>query len=159
MTFHEQMFTPEGIIALCQEWFDVTVTYTFADLWSYEYRERDKLRKSEFNTNFLRDHKLENYQHVTAAGPHIWLKMKLMERELLPVSPRPAAAPPIVTAVLHFGFLTLRETAEMIELLQNELETRREAKPARSKVFSEAETHHIQPINQLAAIVASPKKE
>lgn len=60
----------------------------------------------------------------------------------------------VVTAVLHVGFLTLHETPGMLARLRHGREQLPGYGPARSRIFPMIETHHIAPIDAVAAKVS-----
>jgi hypothetical protein len=146
MTFHDQMFTREGIQALGHEWFDCEIPSWLASRWSCDYADAHKIRNQNGTA-----------EDVTATFPYVFLKMRLLDFELLPVAERAPAAAPIVTAVFHIGFVRLRESLEMWQRLWNE-EIRPDCDmPARSRMFTEMQKISPTPIDATAAIVSKAK--
>ena len=77
---------------------------------------------------------------TVSAGPAMWIKNRLCELGLFRLSRNlpPDIEQPTVTAVMHIFFLSLEETAAMMEILKNENQPeqkKRIAKVARSKLF------------------------
>lgn len=148
-SFHEQMHTGEGVQQLVKEWWDAELELQIASELSTWYID---------STDWRIKHDLAEGWHITATRPYVWLKMQLLEFNLLP-NPGPPLEddPPSVTsATLHVGFLTLTETEEMLLRLHFESLTDK-IQPARSKMFATAEKQDVFPINAIAAKVASSK--
>ena len=147
MTVHEQMCTPEGAQQIAKEWFDCNLAAEQAVKLSRVYKKtsKDRVRKDKAG-GFL----------ITAAGPLVWLKTRLNDYGLLPVSKSKANddAPSAVTAILHVGFLSVAETEEMLSLLRREPKTDETNKPARSKMFATAQKQNVAPIDAVAERVA-----
>lgn len=132
MTAHEQISTPEGLSLFAQEWFGVVVPQTFADRMSSAARGHEN-------------------RWETTAGPYCWLKNRITEESLLPTPPCLPPSDGGATAVLHVGFIWIRETDEMISRLRNE--PTQPGSPARSRFFGEASRSPVSPIDATAARV------
>lgn len=152
MTVHKQLCTPIGVQEVAKEWWDCEVPPELAETLSAEYVKK---RKKGMEQDFA-----DGKAH-SAIGQLIWLKSRLNDAELLPVSgkPPPDDKPTAVTAILHVGFVTLPETEEMLARLQNEEPREDTNKPARSKMFEIAQKQNVAPIDALAGIVAHTSQQ
>lgn len=151
MRVHEQMRTPTGIQAVVKEWWDFDLTIELAEELCVAYIKQQIPR---IDADIARGYM------VTAAGPLVWLKSRIVELGLLTpfVAPLNDDPPRITTAVLHVGFLMLHETEEMLERLHNEQMREDVNKPARSKMFATAQRQAVAPIDALASVVTRAKE-
>lgn len=151
MRVYEQMRTPVGIQAVVKEWWDFDLTIELAEEICVAYIKQQIPRINE---------DIARGNMVTAAGPLVWLKSRIVELNLLTpfVAPSNDDPPGVTTAILHVGFLTLGETEEMVARLRNESLRENVNKPARSKMFATAQRQAIAPINALAAAVTRTKE-
>jgi hypothetical protein len=133
MTLDTQLRTPEGLRSAALEWFDVAVDTDDAARWSAKY---NKTMPSRYDTS---------------AGPLMWLKNRMLERQLFSWG----GAPDYLTldgVDLHIAFLFIEETEEMLcRLRKPERTTTPDESVARSKIGKTAEI--IQPIDATAAAV------
>jgi hypothetical protein len=132
MTAHEQISTPDGVVAFAAEWFDVCVAPLLAS--------------SIANCAKSLDNRWE-----TAAGPVCFVKNRLLGAGYFKPSGRIFDDSP-VTAVLHVGFVFIRESQEMVELLKNEEPS--ESSPARSRFANEVKVRAVSPIDATAGRVS-----
>lgn len=97
----------------------------------------------------------KNGWHLST-GPAMWIKNRLMECGCFKTERNPPTDfDDMATAVLHCFFLSLEETAEMIEILKNENDQAQREKlyaVARSKLFGT--TRVVTPIDRTAAKIA-----
>jgi hypothetical protein len=150
MRVYEQMRSPLGVQDVVREWWDVDISLECAAVIYTAYiKTHDKRVKASLKTDYL----------VTAAGPLVWLKSKLLDLALLP---GPGGCEDdeqgTVTAVLHIGFLCLEETEEMLANLRNETPQEDVNRPARSKMFTVAQRQTVAPIDALAGIVTRTRE-
>lgn len=152
MNVHAQMCTAAGLQAVAKEWWDCEITLDLAENLSAKYAKESKNRVKQ---------DIKNGYFITAAGPLVWLKMRLNARNLLPVSGNAPTddKPTDPTATLRVGFLSLVETEEMLARLQNELLNEDANNPARSKMFETAQKQDITPIDATAGIVTKTKQD
>lgn len=132
MTIHDLISIPDGLVRAAEEWFGVTVP--------------QKIAKSL--ADIARQHK---NRWETGGAPMCWLKSQLHELGMLGGAGMVCCDPEHATAVLHVGFLTLRETPDMVERLKNE--NKEESRVARSRLAEELRRVAVSPINATAAIV------
>lgn len=132
MNHHDQISTVRGFIAFASEWFDVFVPESLARRVASQARA----------------HK-ERWE--TAAGPVCWAKNRLLDAGYF----RPGRCEfndSAVTATLHIGFLSIKESPEMLERLKNE--RTEEPSPARSKFASLVKKYAVSPIDATASRVS-----
>jgi hypothetical protein len=146
MIVHEQLCTPTGAQEIALEWWDCVISAELSAKLGAAYAKASKHRVAV-------DRK--NGHLITAAGPLVWLKQRLNDAGLLPVSgnPPPDDKPTATTAVLHVGFLCVPETEEMMCRLRNEPLPTDTNNPARSKMFETAQKQIVTPIDALAGKV------
>ena len=129
MTAHDQISTPCGLASFASEWFGIAVPVWFARRYA---RVASKQRE----------------RWETASGPYIWLKNRLIEEGLFCGVGRCSPDDSHPTATLHVGFLSLIESPEMIQRLQNE--SMKPGKPARSRFANDAKTKNVAPVDATA---------
>jgi hypothetical protein len=132
MTAHDQISTPDGVVTFAAEWFDVFVS--------------PPLASSIANYAKSLDNRWE-----TAAGPVCFVKNLLLEAGYFKPSGH-VFDDSLVTAVLHFGFIFIRETPEMVEMLRNEPPS--EPSLARSRFANEVLVRAVSPIDGTAGRVS-----
>jgi len=132
MTAHDQISTPEGVETFAAEWFDVYVAPPLASsIANYAKSLRNRWE--------------------TAAGPVCLVKNILLEAGYF----KPSGLifdDSLVTAILHVGFIFIRESQEMVELLKNEEPS--ESSPARSRFANEVQVRAVSPIDGTAGRVS-----
>jgi hypothetical protein len=89
----------------------------------------------------------------TTAGPFAWVKNRILESGLLPFGGFDPSAEPVVTAVLHVGFLSLPETREMLDRLMFDPERSKDS-TARSRFGKTVHVHAVSPIDATASRVS-----
>lgn len=132
MTAHDQISTPLGFAEFVSEWFGVSVPTIIAIAYSSEARSHRE-------------------RWETAAGPFCWVKNRLLEQGYFDPGRN---TPPCggITAIMHVGFLCIRETPEMLDRLKNE--RREEPAPARSRFASAINMYAVSPIDATAGRVS-----